>query len=81
MWSSVLCLGLAFLASHAQALYFYIDGPSQKCFFEELPKDTLVVGMRYRLHLLRSEHMTDTMPRPLQSDAMERAIPQLPAKP
>jgi hypothetical protein len=27
-----------------QALYFYIDGPSQKCFFEELPKDTLVVG-------------------------------------
>lgn len=28
-----------------QALYFYIDGPTQKCFFEELPKDTLVVGM------------------------------------
>lgn len=27
----------------AQALYFYFDGAS-KCFYEELPKDTLVVG-------------------------------------
>ena len=44
MWPSLL-VGLALLASQAQALYFYIDGPSQKCFFEELPKDTLVVGM------------------------------------
>lgn len=35
---------LALLWSQAQALYFYIDGPTQKCFFEELPKDTLVVG-------------------------------------
>lgn len=25
-------------------LYFYIDGVHPKCFFEELPKDTLVVG-------------------------------------
>ncbi|KAB5515250.1 emp24/gp25L/p24 family/GOLD-domain-containing protein [Coniochaeta sp. 2T2.1] len=32
------------LASAAQALYFYIDGTTPKCFFEELPKDTLVVG-------------------------------------
>ncbi|KAI9167631.1 membrane protein [Paramyrothecium foliicola] len=30
--------------SVAQALYFYIDGSTPKCFFEELPKDTLVVG-------------------------------------
>ncbi|KAL7273099.1 emp24p/erv25p-related protein [Rhizina undulata] len=28
----------------AAGLYFYIDGSSPKCFFEELPKDTLVVG-------------------------------------
>ncbi|KAF2142614.1 uncharacterized protein K452DRAFT_226453 [Aplosporella prunicola CBS 121167] len=28
----------------AQALYFYMEGDAQKCFFEELPKDTLVVG-------------------------------------
>ncbi|KAI9805559.1 MAG: hypothetical protein M1825_000810 [Sarcosagium campestre] len=27
-----------------QSLYFYIDGTTPKCFFEELPKDTLVVG-------------------------------------
>lgn len=27
------------------ALYFYMNGAQPKCFFEELPKDTLVVGM------------------------------------
>ena len=37
-------LSLVLLVCQTQALYFYIDGPSQKCFFEELPKDTLVVG-------------------------------------
>lgn len=37
-------LAFAALMLPTQALYFYIDGPSQKCFFEELPKDTLVVG-------------------------------------
>lgn len=37
-------LSLASFLLPAQALYFYIDGPTQKCFFEELPKDTLVVG-------------------------------------
>jgi hypothetical protein len=44
------CLGLASLLTQAQALYFYIDGPSQKCFFEELPKDTLVVGAYTQRH-------------------------------
>lgn len=37
-------LPLLSLAGAAQALYFYIDGSAPKCFFEELPKDTLVVG-------------------------------------
>ena len=37
-------LPLLSLASMAQALYFFIDVTSPKCFFEELPKDTLVVG-------------------------------------
>ncbi|KAI1499852.1 emp24/gp25L/p24 family/GOLD-domain-containing protein [Biscogniauxia marginata] len=32
------------LGTVAQALYFFIDGTTPKCFFEELPKDTLVVG-------------------------------------
>ncbi|KAK0514781.1 hypothetical protein JMJ35_003398 [Cladonia borealis] len=37
---------LAFnLSLPTQALYFYLDGGSTpKCFYEELPKDTLVVG-------------------------------------
>jgi len=33
-------------ASHA--LYFYLDGSTPKCFYEELPKDTLVVGKGFR---------------------------------
>lgn len=40
-------LAFAALMLPTQALYFYIDGPSQKCFFEELPKDTLVVGSSF----------------------------------
>jgi hypothetical protein len=27
-------------------LYFYVDGRQTKCFFEDLPKDTLVAGMQ-----------------------------------
>jgi hypothetical protein len=37
-------LPLLTLSSVAQALHFFIDGTQPKCFFEELPKDTLVVG-------------------------------------
>ncbi|EPE34545.1 hypothetical protein GLAREA_10239 [Glarea lozoyensis ATCC 20868] len=37
-------LSLSALLAPVQSLYFYIDGTSPKCFFEELPKDTLVVG-------------------------------------
>lgn len=32
----------------ANALYFYVDGRQTKCFFEDLPKDTLVAGMKYQ---------------------------------
>lgn len=28
----------------SQALYFYVNGKQRKCFYEELPQDTLVVG-------------------------------------
>ena len=38
-----------FVVVPTRALYFYMEGSSSKCFFEELPKDTLVVGMRRRL--------------------------------
>ncbi|KFA66340.1 hypothetical protein S40285_01327 [Stachybotrys chlorohalonatus IBT 40285] len=37
-------LPLLSLLSVAHALYFYIPGETPRCFFEELPKDTLVVG-------------------------------------
>ncbi|EFW99068.1 endosomal cargo receptor [Grosmannia clavigera kw1407] len=37
-------LPLLTLASAASALHLYIDNTKPKCFFEELPKDTLVVG-------------------------------------
>lgn len=37
-------LPLLSLASAAQALYFFVDNEAPKCFYEELPKDTLVVG-------------------------------------
>jgi len=37
-------LPLLALASTARALYFFIDGTTPRCFLEELPKDTLVVG-------------------------------------
>ncbi|KAF2002682.1 hypothetical protein P154DRAFT_520797 [Amniculicola lignicola CBS 123094] len=43
MWSPSI-LFIAALAVPIQALHFFIDGAQQKCFFEELPKDTLVVG-------------------------------------
>ncbi|TVY50824.1 Protein ERP1 [Lachnellula cervina] len=37
-------LSLSALLAPVQSLFFYIDGTTPKCFFEELPKDTLVVG-------------------------------------
>lgn len=37
-------VALSSLAQVTHALYFFLDGRTQKCFYEELPKDTLVVG-------------------------------------
>jgi hypothetical protein len=76
MWPSLIA-GLALLASQAQALYFYIDGPSQKCFFEELPKDTLVVGMQQPTTWLYQDILLIRY-RPLHSNTMERASKSLP---
>lgn len=42
-------LVLANLFTAVQGLYFYLEGPAQKCFFEDLPKDTLVVGQSQAL--------------------------------
>lgn len=38
----ILCT-FSFIAP-TRALYFFLEGGTQKCFYEELPKDTLVVG-------------------------------------
>jgi hypothetical protein len=43
MWKPSVLVAAA-LALPTQALHFYLDGAIQKCFYEELPKDTLVVG-------------------------------------
>lgn len=43
MWGTSILLAAA-LAVPSQALHFFMDGAVQKCFYEELPKDTLVVG-------------------------------------
>lgn len=49
MRPSVIASPLSLLLAASQVLpsfglYFYIDGVTPRCFFEELPKDTLVVG-------------------------------------
>jgi hypothetical protein len=38
-------LAVASMLCPTSALYFYLDGTTPKCFYEELPKDTMVVGM------------------------------------
>ncbi|OAL48869.1 hypothetical protein IQ07DRAFT_645614 [Pyrenochaeta sp. DS3sAY3a] len=43
MWRPTVLLAAA-LAIPSHALHFFMDGAVQKCFYEELPKDTLVVG-------------------------------------
>jgi hypothetical protein len=35
---------LAALASPVWSLYFFLEGSQTRCFLEDLPKDTLVVG-------------------------------------
>ncbi|KAL7004152.1 emp24p/erv25p- protein [Cystobasidiomycetes sp. EMM_F5] len=42
--SSLTAALLALLFSQAHALYFYLQAGETRCFLEELPKDTIVVG-------------------------------------
>lgn len=72
-------LAFAALLLPTQALYFYIDGPSQKCFFEELPKDTLVVG-EYLLLPFSYNSLIEHF-RSLHCHTMERAKPQIRSQP
>jgi hypothetical protein len=54
MRSFLSLLPLSGLFIPVQSLYFYIDGTTPKCFYEELPKDTMVVG-----HYSAEEFNTD----------------------
>ena len=60
MWKPTLLLAAA-LAVPSQALHFFMDGAVQKCFYEELPKDTLVVGMLrfHRRNFICREYIED----------------------
>lgn len=42
--STLAVLAIICFSAPANALYFYMGEKQTKCFFEELPKDTLVVG-------------------------------------
>jgi hypothetical protein len=42
--AATLALICALFPSSSDALYFYLEGSEQKCFIEELPKDTTVLG-------------------------------------
>lgn len=42
--SALTLLSFFSLLLPANALYFYMEGRHTKCFFEDLPKDTLVAG-------------------------------------
>ena len=51
--SALALLSFFSLLLPTNALYFYMEGRQTKCFFEDLPKDTLVAGMRQSLETLR----------------------------
>ena len=55
---AILCLLWSFIGP-AQGLYFYLESTEPKCFYEDLPKDTLVVGAS----------TSSPRPRPLGGDA------------
>jgi p24 family protein alpha len=44
MHALISLLFLTILLRPARSVYFYIEGTTPKCFYEELRKDTLVVG-------------------------------------
>jgi hypothetical protein len=42
---ALVTLGLVAVTPLTNAFHFYLDGTTPKCFIEELPKETVVVGM------------------------------------
>ena len=62
MHLSLLIASIFTLLSPVYSLYFYLEGSQTRCFLEDLPKDTLVVGQS---SLFEINH------RPIQSRRME----------
>jgi len=50
-WTICLLLILSVLPT-VFSLYFYLEGSEQKCFTEELPKETVVIGKKKRMLLV-----------------------------
>lgn len=50
-WAIALLVLLSILPS-VFGLYFYLEGSEQKCFLEELPKETLVTGTKTAVPLM-----------------------------
>lgn len=42
---SIALLFLTYIVG-THALYFYLDGSEKKCFIEDLPKETMVIGKK-----------------------------------
>ncbi|OQE06031.1 hypothetical protein PENVUL_c020G01968 [Penicillium vulpinum] len=55
--SALTLLSLFSLLLPTNALYFYMEGRQTKCFFEDLPKDTLVAG-RYETEIINTQSGT-----------------------
>ena len=76
-----LSLAAATLLVPVQSLYFYIEGTNPKCFFERLPKDTLVVGQ------YKAEEFSIDQNKYVKNDnlnifiTVEVGLPQLPQLP
>jgi hypothetical protein len=50
-WAIALLVLLSILPA-VFGLYFYLEGSEQKCFLEELPKETLVTGTKTTVPLM-----------------------------
>ena len=51
MWKTFVFLSLFYTFSEVSSLYFHIGETERKCFIEEIPDDTMVVGKFVKIHL------------------------------
>ncbi|XP_054721067.1 transmembrane emp24 domain-containing protein 4-like [Uloborus diversus] len=55
------CIFLAFFFNLVDALYFYLNEGGEKCFIQELPRDTLLVGSYRCLPLTTNQSRSSTV--------------------